>query len=430
MTATTRAARDKQQAAQASNERALLMLVTSVFFDIFAVALIIPLMPYFARSLGASAATQGMIGTVYGFCQLIGAVGAGRLSDRRGRKFVLLLSLASAGVSYLGTAFAPSLPWLLFWRIPVGLCKQTISVAFAFVGDATEASRRSRWLAFVGSAAAMGFILGPALGGWLGERQPTLPAIVSAILFATNFVCVWLFLPEPIRFNNVNNVSNGNAASAESHSPATTVTSLRDTILNEFRTPITGELLLVHFLFHMAFQMMKSNHPLFNVERFGFGPTENGLVLAYVGVLSLIGKGGLVPWLTLHIRESDLLFVCLIMLTSSLVGLALVYNLYAYAAVLAPFTASTAIIGTVVTSLLTKTTDSANLGTLLGVASAFESATRVVSPVLCGVLIQWWSGAPPLFAALVSGACALYVRANWAVLHRAATVAAAGTKAE
>jgi hypothetical protein len=86
-----------------------------------------------------------------------------------------------------------------------------------------------------------------------------------------------------------------------------------------------------------------------------------------------------------------------------------------------------------VTSLLTKTTDSANLGTLLGVASAFESATRVVSPVLCGVLIQWWSGAPPLFAALVSGACALYVRANWAVLHRAATVAAAaaaGTKAE
>jgi DHA1 family tetracycline resistance protein-like MFS transporter len=326
------AAAAKQHQAEASNERALFILVTSVFFDIFAVALIIPLMPYFARSLGASAATQGMIGTVYGFCQLIGAVGAGRLSDRRGRKFVLLLSLASAGVSYLGTAFAPSLPWLLFWRIPVGLCKQTISVAFAFVGDATEVSRRSRWLAFVGSAAAMGFILGPALGGWLGERQPTLPAIVSAILFAANFVCVWLFLPEPIRFNNTNTPNtvknlNGSSSESSSHSPATTVTSLRDTILNEFRTPITGELLLVHFLFHMAFQMMKSNHPLFNVERFGFGPTENGLVLAYVGVLSLIGKGGLVPWLTLHIRESDLLFVCLIMLTSSLVGLALVYNL-------------------------------------------------------------------------------------------------------
>lgn len=400
------------------------MLVTSVFFDIFAVALIIPLMPYFARSLGASAATQGMIGTVYGFCQFIGAVGAGRLSDRRGRKFVLLLSLASAGISYLGTAFSPSLPWLLFWRIPVGLCKQTISVAFAFVSDATEVSRRSRWLAFVGSAAAMGFILGPALGGWLGERQPTLPAIVSAILFAANFICVWLFLPEPIPMRHTSDSTSGSNGTGSADSPAT-ATSLRDTILNEFRTPITGELLLVHFLFHMAFQMMKSNHPLFNVERFGFGPTENGLVLAYVGVLSLIGKGGLVPWLALHIREIDLLFVCLILLTASLVGLALVYNLFAYAAVLVPFTASTAIIGTLVTSLLTKATDSANLGTLLGVASAFESATRVVSPVLCGVLIQWWSGAPPLFAAIISGACALYVRANWSVLNRAA-----GTKTE
>jgi DHA1 family tetracycline resistance protein-like MFS transporter len=396
--------------AKQSNERALYMLVTSVFFDIFAVALIIPLMPYYAKSLGASAAQQGMIGTIYGFCQFIGAVGAGRLSDRRGRKFVLLLSLAAASISYLGTALAPSLPWLLFWRIPVGLCKQTLSVAFAFIGDASEESRRSLWLGLVGSAAAIGFILGPALGGWLGERQPALPAVVSSALFAVNFVCVWLFLPNPIR-----ETTTTEKATSSQH------LSLRETILSEFRTPITGELLVIHFLFHMAFQMMKSNHPLFNAERFGFGPTENGLVLAYVGVLSLIGKGGFVPWLTSKFREMDVFLVGLVLMTSSLIGLALVFDLFAYAAVLAPFTFSTAVIGTIVTSLLTKTSDSGNLGTLLGVASAFESSTRVISPVLCGVLIQWWSGAPPLLAAAVSGVCVLYVRANWSLLNSLAT---------
>jgi len=266
-------------AAKQSNERALYMLVTSVFFDIFAVALIIPLMPYYAKSLGASAATQGMIGTIYGFCQFVGAVGAGRLSDRRGRKFVLLLSLAAASASYLGTALAPSLPWLLFWRIPVGLCKQTLSVAFAFIGDASEQSRRSLWVGLVGSAAAVGFILGPALGGWLGERQPALPAVVSSALFAANFVCVWLFLPDPIRL-----VEATATAAAQPQQQQQQQLSLFQTILGAFRTPVTGELLAIHFLFHLAFQMMKSNHPLFNAERFGFGPTENGLVLAYVGV--------------------------------------------------------------------------------------------------------------------------------------------------
>jgi DHA1 family tetracycline resistance protein-like MFS transporter len=377
-------------------KRGLVILVVSVFVDIFGVALVIPMLPVWARNLGATPAQQGLLGTAYGACQLFGAILAGRISDTKGRKVVLLASLFLAGVSYLGTAFASSLTVLFLWRIPVGVGKQTISVASAYVSDSTLPENRSVWLAAVGSAAALGFVVGPALGGWLGAHDARLPAIVSASLFLVNFVCVWLFLPEPARVQ------------VRSDSPPPSELPFVQSIVRALQTPLVGELLVVHFLFHMAFQLIKANFSLFNQERFSFGPQENGFLLAYLGVLSLLGKAGFVPLLSARFSDLALLSTNLLVLTVSLMAMAFSPNIVVYCLVLIPFTASTSIVGTVVLAQLSGAA-TGNVGALLGVASAFESITRILSPVICGALMQVSSGAPPFVGALVAAGAAAYV---------------------
>lgn len=385
-----------------NNNRGLLVLVVSVFFDIFGVALVIPMLPVWAKALGATPTLQGLIGTVYGACQLIGAVVAGRISDQHGRKIVFLASIAMAGVSYPMAALAPSLPVFFFWRVPVGLCKQTMSVASAYISDAATEQKRSVWLAAVGSAAALGFVVGPALGGWLGAYDPALPAFVSAALFAANFVAVWLLLPESVA------VRHEQPREQQAQPP------FLQSIVTALRTPLVGELLIVHGLFHMAFQLMKSS--LFFTERFGFGAQENGLLLAYVGVLTLFGKAGFVPLLAQHFSDTSLLFANLLLMAGALTALAFASNIWLYGAALIPFTASTSVVGTVVVALVSGAgRNSGNVGALLGVASAFESITRILSPAICGVLIQSWAGvgAPPFVGALVAGVAAAYVGSKW-----------------
>lgn len=405
-----------------NNNRGLLVLVVSVFFDIFGVALVIPMLPVWAKALGATPTSQGLIGTVYGACQLVGAVVAGRISDQHGRKVVLLASIAMAGISYPMGAMATSLPAFFFWRVPVGLCKQTMSVASAYISDSATEENRSVWLAATGSSAALGFVVGPALGGWLGAHDAALPAFVSAALFAANFVAVWLLLPE----------------SAAPQQPQTqqqqtkSEQSFLQSIVTALQTPLVGELLFVHALFHMAFQLVKSSL-FFSNERFGFGAQENGLLLAYVGVLTLFGKAGFVPVLAKYFSDTSLLFGNLLLMTGALLALAFASNMWLYCAALIPFTASTSVVGTVVVALVSGAgRSSGNVGALLGVASAFESITRILSPAICGVLIQSWAGvgAPPFVGALVAGVAAAYVGSKWQQLVVPAAAATKSTKSD
>ena len=304
---------------------------------------------------------------------------------------------------------ATSIPVLLVCRAVVGFCKQTISVAYAYCGDTTTPERRSFWLGMIGVAAASGFIVGPAVGGWLaafGGNQ--LPAYCSALVYVCDFIFVWLYVPE----SNVRKPTDKTASAPRS-------------MWSVFQLDGVASLLVVYFLFNLGFLIMRNNFNIFNAERFQFGPQENGLALSYIGILSLIAKGVVVPMTTAKCSESTLLRVGLIFMTAALAALvrfnilpsfclicyrqSFVYNVFAYGVVLAPFVFATSIIQTCVIALLTKTSSSEHAGVLLGVASAVESVTRVLAPSIAGALLQHSTGAPPLVGAAAAALCWLYV---------------------
>ena len=147
------------------HEKSLYILVGAVFLDLLAVAIIIPLLPVYAKQLGASPSTYGLFGTIYGVFQLVGAPFTGRMSDVYGRKFLLMVNFALAGFSYLGTGLATNLLFLFACRIPVGFGKQTLSVSYAYITDMSPEKHRSFWFSLIGAAIAIGFIIGPVLGG-------------------------------------------------------------------------------------------------------------------------------------------------------------------------------------------------------------------------------------------------------------------------
>ena len=166
-----------------------------VLLDIMGVGLVIPLLPSYARDLGAGPLFTGLLGTAYGLSQLVGASVLGRLSDVRGRRFVLFISLAGAASGYTCLALAvgvfESLPLLFLSRLPIGLAKQTMTVARATVGDCTAAQGdlRTRRMGRLGMVAGTGFIFGPAIGGILSATAGlAVPPVLAVCLFCAALV--------------------------------------------------------------------------------------------------------------------------------------------------------------------------------------------------------------------------------------------------
>ena len=166
-----------------------------VLLDIMGVGLVIPLLPSYARDLGAGTLFTGLLGTAYGLSQLVGASVLGRLSDVRGRRFVLFISLAGAASGYTCLALAvgvfESLPLLFLSRLPIGLAKQTMTVARATVGDCTAAQGdlRTRRMGRLGMVAGTGFIFGPAIGGILSATAGlAVPPVLAVCLFCAALV--------------------------------------------------------------------------------------------------------------------------------------------------------------------------------------------------------------------------------------------------
>ena len=191
-------------------DKRLATIFAVVFVDLLGFSLILPLLPYYAEKYGATPAVVGLLVASYALAQLIGAPLLGRLSDRYGRRPVLLVSIAGTVLGFLLLGFAEPiaalfggsdaavLAVLFFSRILDGLTGGNLSVAQAYITDVTDVKNRAKALGLIGAAFGLGFIIGPVIGGVLSQWGYALPAFVAAGLATANLIAVYLFLPESL----------------------------------------------------------------------------------------------------------------------------------------------------------------------------------------------------------------------------------------
>lgn len=378
----------------------ILFIFITVTLDMVGIGLVIPSLPDIMRRFIQDEKTVseyfGYFISLYALMQFIASPLLGTISDRVGRRAILLISLFIAGLDYLVMAFAPTLMILFIGRIISGLTGANITVAMAYIADVSNDENRSKNFGMIGAAFGLGFVIGPAIGGLLGDMGPQYPFIVAAGLNLLNFLFGFFILPESlpesarrkIDWNKINPLS-----------------SLRQV----FHLPDLFALVCVYFLFQMAGQTHPSIWTLYTETRYGWSTSQVGLSLAAVGVLTAIAQGWLTGLVVPKFGEKKVIFYsCLgFFVAFALFGLAtqgwMMYVILAFSAI---FWCSQPALQ----ALITKSTPSEQQGELQGSLVSLASLSAILNPIIVTQLFAYFNshptfpipGAPYFFAALVS----------------------------
>lgn len=347
------------------------------FVDLLGFSLILPLLPYYASDFGATATQVGLLVATYAAGQLIGSPILGRLSDRFGRRPVLLISIFGTMAGFLLLGLATEL-WMLFAsRLLDGLTGGNISVAQAYITDVTDEKDRAKGLGLVGAAFGLGFIIGPAVGGLLSRWGYAIPAFTAAGLAFLNLIAVFFLLPESLS-------PQARQALAARPRQAFSPRALWETL----KRPRIGPLLNVRFFYALAFSTFQTIFPLYAQYRLHLSAQSTGFVLTYVGMLVVLVQGVAVGWLTARFSDARLILWANLLLMASLIGWALTPSLAVLLIVLAPLALASGVLNTVLNSALSKASTPEEVGGTLGISASLESLTRVVSPSIGGTLLE------------------------------------------
>jgi DHA1 family tetracycline resistance protein-like MFS transporter len=380
------------------NNKRLFSIILVVFIDLLGFSLILPLLPYYAETFKASQTVTGILIASYALMQLIGAPILGRLSDRFGRRPVLLVSVFGTFLGFLLLGFANAL-WMLFAsRILDGLTGGNLSVAQAYISDVTDEKNRSKGLGMIGAAFGLGFIIGPVTGGLLSQWGYAVPAFVAAAISFINLILIYTWLPESLTEEKRSQMTEKR--------PAVTLNAL----LVAFRRPFTGSILITRFFFGLAFAIFQTIFSLYALQKFELTARDTGFVLTYVGVLSVIVQGFLVGRLTSQYREDILITASVVLMGISLLGWALAPSVLWVYIIMTPTALSGGLLNTLLSSTLTKAVAPQEIGGILGLSAAVESSTRIIAPILGGVLLErigTW--APGVFGAVIMALVSVYV---------------------
>jgi DHA1 family tetracycline resistance protein-like MFS transporter len=361
--------------------RPLLIIFLTIFVNLVGFGIIIPLLPFYAETFGASPIVIGLLFAVFSLCQLAAAPALGDLSDRHGRRPILIFSLAGTVVSFVMLAVAHSIVMLFAARIVDGLSGGNISTARAYVADVTAPKDRAKAYGLIGAAFGLGFILGPALSGILSRISYTAPIWAAAAITLVATVMAWLWLPETVHRTHA---GTGN--------PFRFLPEL-------WRRPLVRRILLIDFVYWFSFAIFQTTFALFAARRFGFDVPKTGYFFAAFGILGAIVQGGLIRPLVHRVGDKSTFLLGLGFGAAGCVAVALAHTVAMFALALVPLALGIGFGHPTVSSLVSLAARGDEQGRVQGAASAVESLGRTIGPIWGNASLQQINEAAPYLSA-------------------------------
>lgn len=360
-------------ATSAPRQAAVLFILITVLLDMLSFGIIIPVLPklvegFFFGDTAQAAVLYGLMGTAWAFMQFFCSPIQGALSDRFGRRPVVLLSNLGLGLDYVVMALAPNVGWLVVGRVISGMASSSFSTAGAYIADVTPPEQRAAAFGKIGMVFGLGFIIGPALGGWLGAIDPRLPFWGAAALSLMNAGYGYFVLPESLVSHKRMSFSWARA------NPVGSLVLLRS------HHELFG-LATVAFFSYLAHAILPSVSVLYMGYRYGWGPASVGLMMAGVGVAAMIVQGGLIRPITARFGERRTLLIGLLCgsLGFSVYGLAPEGWIFCLGI---PVMAFWGLAGPSNQSLMTRHISSSEQGQLQGAIASINGMTGMIGPTL------------------------------------------------
>lgn len=389
------------------NWRPLLVVFFTVVLDLVGFGIVIPLLTYYAESFEASPEQVTWLMAVYSIAQFVAAPLWGQLSDRVGRRPVMLLSIALTAVMLSGFASATSLVALFVFRTLHGAMTANISIAQACVADLTTPENRAKGMGLIGAGFGLGFTIGPFLGGELSQISLSTPLWLAAGLSAVNFLLAVVFLPE-----------TRHAGSTAHHRPINPAA-----LLGALRSRAVGLLVLLVFLQVFAFALMESTFTLFAEHTHGIGARDVGRLFGVVGIIGIVVQGGLIGRLVKRFGEAPLVPVGLVFTAAGVAMLPFAPPGWALYLTFSSIAVGQGLTNPSVQGLISRGAAATEQGSVLGSSQSMSALARATGPAIGGLLYARISPASPFLVAaalLVVGIALAFPATARAVTQQAA----------
>jgi multidrug resistance protein len=394
----------------AAGRRASSVVFLTILLDLIGFGMLLPLLPFYALKLNASPTQIGLLFSSYSLTQLLFSPVLGRLSDRIGRRPVMLISILGSAAAHLMFATADSFVLLVVARSLAGVAASNYSIAQAYMADVTTAENRSRAMGLVGAAFGIGFVVGPGLGSVLALTPMGAPAVpyAAAALSGLNFLLALTWLPESLP-REVRERSQAR--------PWVDPGGFRRMWSNP---PLRG-LMLLFFLVMFCFSLFEATLALYCHRQFGFDEHRTSLLFVYVGVVLAIVQGGLLGRLLRAFGERRLIVGGIALMAVGLTALPLYPSVALMMASLLILAVGSGVHNPSVTGLLSQLADEDSQGSTIGVSRSFGALARIFGPVT-GTFIFGRAGAAWPF--LTAGALMLVALViAWDLLRRVGSAA-------
>jgi MFS family permease len=355
-----------------------------VIVDLIGFGIVMPVLPYLVKSHGATGTQLGVIAMGYAAAQLVCAPLWGRLSDRIGRRPVLLFTIAGTALSLLALGFADSLPWILAARVLSGAFAANISVASAYIADVTDDAERTRWMGLLGASFGVGFVLGPAIGGLLAPYGYGVPMFAAAGLAVANWGHALVSLREPPQRIAV--------------APADGLVTGR---FAELRDPVVRRLCVANLVFSIAVTQLETMFQYFMSDRFGWDAREVAFILVGMAIVMGAVQGGAMKALSARFSERALVTAGSVTLALAFLALPRMPSVALLLIPLAVAAVGRGVAQPALMSLASLAAPPARRGGVMGVFQSAASLARVLGPLAAGVLYDRAVEAPFLLAGVL-----------------------------
>lgn len=382
--------------------RVFIFVFITVFLDLVGFGIVLPLLPFYVRTMGGNAQTVGVLFACFSATQLVATPVLGRLSDRFGRRPVILISLAGNAASMVVFALATKLvllPLLFGSRILAGATAGNLAACQAAVADVTEGTERARGMGQIGAGIGLGLVLGPVAGAWLSEIGPAAPALGAAALALLDFVGALALMPET-------NANRGGGAAVPSGRGDV---SKRRTTAQVLVEPRVVLVLVLYFLVFFAMTALQVAFALLVDKRFGWGARDVGHLFALYGLVMFFVEGVLIGRIARRIGELQAVLLGSVLLGAGMLGVAVSERGATAVAGLVAIAVGLGVDVPMLSSIASTYAGRRSQGAVLGFAQSSGGLARTLGPVCGGWLYARVAPGAPFVASAISAACCVFV---------------------